>query len=533
MFKAGLTLIKYYRKILGDDFWLKLHRRFREQWLRAAQNFYCFINSTETRGIGWICKNIIVQEGKNARFDFCSKTCVRTGNRYRIIRDFGKTLMNSRYYTGANRALLESPKLHRHAVALSNLQYYAHIPFFSEIYTRVIDKAEYSDKQKRQIEKYIRSHTSLELNNSDTTLNPMTDILTELQIYFNWKHKTAVNKVELVSILTQYRDCDNVVVPKHVANALIGCVQIMRKTKKQNNNRAKRRQRKKAPAPRSSKPAPSEMNNELKMKDLNPAENQYLGAIYNPLEARAPKIPSPFAVPTRTAKFRETASIVTNTNGDAFFFLNPWELNPLRYQNTVYVTETANLISYTGTQVWNKASPIVSSASAASWRVVSAELRATDLANSTVQTGRLQYGIVPNAFLTTGMTLDALLDQPSTKAMFNGKAQQGKALYLPADYEALDFTSTAGSKGTFYVPFFYCNRTSPGTTISVDFCINYEFIPSATQTDLLTPTPAAFGIIEKVFRHLTTTFNNGTFLAQGLKVGLKALALASSVGVSA
>lgn len=212
-------------------------------------------------------------------------------------------------------------------------------------------------------------------------------------------------------------------------------------------------------------------------------ERNYALGLLNPTALLCTRIPSAIPIPTCAASWTGRVTTSLNATGFGFFILNPFNLNTLFVNNHVSLNDTYPLVNNSTTIVPNG---IVNSVSISRIRVVSAMLKAVDLSPHLTKTGVIIAGMAAFTQMThANAVADTLKDAYYSTVIPSQSGGKGVGgVYLPLDSLALNF-DTLGSQPNFFAPFVYFSGCAANAQISLDYHINYEYIPVAGQTDLL------------------------------------------------
>jgi hypothetical protein len=218
------------------------------------------------------------------------------------------------------------------------------------------------------------------------------------------------------------------------------------------------------------------------VEDHHNAEFQYAIGLYSPKMKHCTRIPQPLPIATAVAQQRGSLVLQANTSGYIFVCLNPYATSIVNYYNNVALVNDTTVI---GT-LSSSTTSVMTTSNKTSYRVVSAWLGGVDLTAALSKTGTITMGNIPWSQLSgLAATADTLRD---TLWSENVASQQVKSyrggFFLPMDPSALNFLAS-GNPIDFEVPFFYCSALVASTNISIEYCVNYEYIPAVGQTDLL------------------------------------------------
>lgn len=540
LWMAGIPRERIIRKIVGDDFWMRIATADYKAWWHTAKSLYLMTNVDEEYGTGWICKMINVQDGKQARFDFCSKTTMDSCGKAIMTRDFSKYFMNGRYYNGTSRKILSRPELHTHAVNCSNLEFFADVPYLQDRHT---GKMNLTPREEKQIEKYMKDHTTWKVT-SQSYHRRYVDIFSEIQLYFKWKHGKNIPKEDIISLVMQFRAGGTVTV---VNETLLSC--LVGSNKMQNQNRRRRPVRKAAAgtnklavvlqtmvqeavkrgvqgrgrqqqgqirkirygsargwtdkANRKSQKKDALVKTAQKAKEqLTQDELEYLQCVLDPSLYTA-KIPSIFGVPSAICQAKGT--IYYTVPGQTFAFqLMPWSDSQIGGYSTA-ITEAGALNSVAWN--YNVVGPL-SSSNANLRRVVGAYLKLNVLAPDMTRSGLISIGNTPT--IANTYTMDGFRDQPNVQTVNCVSQTSAKAIMLPHDPSYLIYGNVGVGPNNIQPTILATLTGYPaGATVSVSYRVVYEFIPTSAYTDLIPPTRPAVttkdigNLVGKVSQHVS------------------------------
>lgn len=212
-------------------------------------------------------------------------------------------------------------------------------------------------------------------------------------------------------------------------------------------------------------------------------ERNYALGLLNPTGLLCTRIPSAIPIPTCAASWTGRVTTSLNATGFGFVVLNPFNLNTIFINNHASLTDTYPLVNNSTTIVANG---ITNSVSISRIRVVSAMLKAVDLSPQLTKTGVIIAGMAAFTQMThANAVADTLKDAYYSTVIPSQSGGKGVGgVYLPLDASALNF-DTLGSQPNFFAPFVYFSGCAANAQISLDYHINYEYIPVAGQTDLL------------------------------------------------
>lgn len=214
------------------------------------------------------------------------------------------------------------------------------------------------------------------------------------------------------------------------------------------------------------------------------SERNYALGLLNPTGMLCNRIPSAIPIPTCAATWAGRLSVALNATGFGFVMLNPFSTNCIQINTNAALTDTYSLINNATTIIPNS---IVNSNSIIRLRVVSAMLKAVDLSPQLTKTGVIIAGMTSFAQLTVNSTVaDTLKDSYYSAVIPSQSAGTGVGgVYLPVDPSALNFAQPTLQPTDFFAPFIYFSACAANAQISIDYHINYEYVPAPGQTDLL------------------------------------------------
>jgi len=218
------------------------------------------------------------------------------------------------------------------------------------------------------------------------------------------------------------------------------------------------------------------------------AEFSYAIGLLHPWALHAERVPSPMPIPTATCTLKGVLNLQCNASCMFMCYLNPWSSNAsntLSYNNNVAFIN--DLYSHNVTGLTTTVPGLNGAANMTQYRVVSCGLRARDLSTLTSQTGTVSFGCIPNVLggYSTA-NADTIRDCPMVKTMANidTRGYVG-GVYLPTGPDALNLVAWNVGLNTHVIPILYFSGLAPSAVISLEYVINYEFVPAVGQTDLL------------------------------------------------
>lgn len=510
-----------FKAVTGDDFFRVLSRVDARNWEAVARTVYVTGNDEIEEGIAWECKKITVQAGASARFDFVSKTNVVAANLKLLTRDFCKTLTNSRFYYGRDRGILQDSGLHRRAVCESNLIFFQHEHYLGGHFS--LPKEDVSRMSRNALDRYLERHSSIRGSSELAKHRVHVSMLLELSIFLRWKKGFSTSPEELHALLTQYRNKEPVIkIPSfELANALVGAsapaeeevlaiasapneVQIyMDKVERKKNKRARRARKERIrndigqearnqakelkvnnpKAKRLSKGLKSLTNQAEWTKKHQLAEYKYALGLFNPSAKICLRIPSPLPLATAASTLEGHLTLQPSPSGYLFCYLDPFNTNVLRYISGALASESTALGATSGS-----VATIMTSTNATRYRPVSASLTMVDLSNSQVKTGTTLVGSFPLSQFSTGNLTGAALGDGEFVQQLANQAISGYkgGFYCPMDSTSATFYPPGTwPGGDWMAPFFFITSMAPSGSVSIKYCINYEYTPAPAQSDLL------------------------------------------------
>jgi hypothetical protein len=178
-------------------------------------------------------------------------------------------------------------------------------------------------------------------------------------------------------------------------------------------------------------------------------------------------------------------------------YLNPFATNPI-------FVNSATTLSDTTAGAWNALSGLggvtapLSSSNCAVFRVVSAWLGITDLTAALTKTGYCCFGNASYKQITgTLASSDTLRDQPYAQTrMSQAMKEYCGGFYLPVDPQSMFFFNIGAQPNDFDMPVLFFSAGTSTASLSLQYHINYEYVPLAGQTDLLETAPTPAGRLE-------------------------------------
>jgi hypothetical protein len=245
-------------------------------------------------------------------------------------------------------------------------------------------------------------------------------------------------------------------------------------------------------------------------------ENSYAFALglFSPFAKLCCRVPSPFPIPSSTTTIKGSLTLNCNALGYGFAALNPWatsitqvgppvvSLSVLSWDNTAAKNDASQWAITAMNVATGLTQAGTSPANFTKYRVVSCYLGGVDLTPAQTRTGTITTGCIPYSQITGGAggpTADTLRDydwmmQHSSSSIIDYRG----GFYVPADISCFNFSNpNSVPSGEWLVPAFYCSGLVANATISFEYIVNYEFIPSTGFTDLLAVEPAEVGQFEQ------------------------------------
>jgi len=217
------------------------------------------------------------------------------------------------------------------------------------------------------------------------------------------------------------------------------------------------------------------------------AEYLYALGLLCPWDRINMRVPQPLPVPTATCCLKGVLSVTASASGYFVAFLNPWAgsgNSVLYYNNNVLFTSDAYQFQAT---IVSTIAGLNTSTNMCNYRIVSAGLKARDLSPALNMTGVMSYGCVPyQQIVTAACNADTIRDSllVTTVPSVDANGYLG-GVYLPTGPDAFILQTYSTTLFTHVAPVVYLSGCVPGAVISLEYCVNYEFIPGVSQTDLL------------------------------------------------
>lgn len=225
-------------------------------------------------------------------------------------------------------------------------------------------------------------------------------------------------------------------------------------------------------------------------------EYKYALGLFDPKSGICKRIPNPLPIPTAVATQQGMITLTANAGGNLVVALNPWiRGNMILWSNAVGMNDTTAL---TLTNATPNVSSILSSATASVSRVVSAWIGVADMTPALNKTGIISSGSVSYRQLTSGTaTADTIRDSYWVSSVPNVTlSKYVGGVYFPVDPSGTNFMD--GSAPTeFEIPVVFLSSITPNASVSIQYCVNFEYVPASGQTDLLSVGVGAIGSIEQ------------------------------------
>lgn len=224
------------------------------------------------------------------------------------------------------------------------------------------------------------------------------------------------------------------------------------------------------------------------------AETAYAKGLFVPESKICRRIPGNSLVPTAVTAIQGEVTANLNTTGFGWFGLFPHWQSLIWRDVTSTLTDTVGISFNSSTLVPNP----INSTLVSRFRVVSASLMASDLTPVLNKTGRVVFGSISVNQLKGGnATSDTIRDSYYSRSYTNNAVSgYKKSVYLPSDPTGFNFTPIATEPADWNVPFVYYSGCTPNATISLKYFVNFEYIPTAGNTDLLTTEVPPIGSID-------------------------------------
>lgn len=217
-------------------------------------------------------------------------------------------------------------------------------------------------------------------------------------------------------------------------------------------------------------------------------EFKYAYGLFDPKSRTTLRIPEALPIATAVATQQGLLTITLNALGNGCVIMDPYGMginssNLLRVYNDVGFTETSNILIANGlTYIANNMYTYANQ-----FRVVSAWLGALDLTPALTRTGIYSVGSVPVQMFQGGLaTADTIRDQFFSNSIGSQEATDYVgSVFLPMDNNSNIFRKINTPLGNWEVPVIFFTGFAPNANISLDYFINFEYIPVANMTDVL------------------------------------------------
>lgn len=223
-------------------------------------------------------------------------------------------------------------------------------------------------------------------------------------------------------------------------------------------------------------------------------EYKYALGLFDPKSGICKRIPNPLPVPTAVATLQGMTTL-TIANGTCGLYLDPWATGNMLYVSVAPTTES-------GTLSWSVANPftIMTGANVKCYRVVSAWMGVADMTPALTKTGVISSGSVSVRQLSSGATADTIRDSYWVNSVPNATSNKYTGgVYIPTDPSCSVFNTIPPLE--YLVPTVFVSALTAGCTLSIQYVVNYEFVPAGNQTDLLSTAIGPIGDISKALAH--------------------------------
>lgn len=226
-------------------------------------------------------------------------------------------------------------------------------------------------------------------------------------------------------------------------------------------------------------------------------EYKYALGLFDPKSGICKRIPNPLPVASATATQQGILTLNASGTGYLAIVLNPWlGGNMITWTNAVGVNDTSAL---TFSNAAPNVASIMTGSTAISFRVVSAWLGVADLTPALSKTGIVSSGSI--SYRTTSgslATADTIRDSYWVSSVPNVTLNKYVGgVYFPMDVGGTNYYSVGSSPGDFQAPVVFMSALAPNASVSVQYVINFEYIPAVGQTDLLSVSVGAVGSVER------------------------------------
>lgn len=237
------------------------------------------------------------------------------------------------------------------------------------------------------------------------------------------------------------------------------------------------------------------------------AESAYAKGLLDPDGDHCERVPSLIPIPTAVARLSGRVTLPLNGTGYGFFSLNPYTAQCIWYCNGPSLTDTASIPTVGATYAVSNS--VLNTSSVIKSRVVSASLRVVDLSTALNRTGMIISGTISRSTVASAVwTSDAIKDAyycSVTSSQANNGAAGG--VWLPCDPSCLQFTPLAQEPFEFMMPVAFFSGCAASANISLEYTVNYEFIPSASQSDLIRTDVSDIGDAMSAMREVGEALN--------------------------
>jgi hypothetical protein len=223
-------------------------------------------------------------------------------------------------------------------------------------------------------------------------------------------------------------------------------------------------------------------------------EYKYALGLFDPKSGICKRIPNPLPVPTAVATLQGMTT-VTVANGTCALFLDPWASGNILYVSSAPTTENSVL-------AWGTAAPntIMTGTNVKVYRVVSAWMGVADMTPALSKTGIISSGSVSIRQLGSGGSSDTIRDSYWVNSVPNATSSKYVGgVYIPTDPSCSVFQTTPPTE--YLVPTVFVSALTAGCTLSIQYVVNYEYVPAGNQTDLLSTAIGPVGDISKALAH--------------------------------
>jgi len=136
---------------------------------------------------------------------------------------------------------------------------------------------------------------------------------------------------------------------------------------------------------------------------------------------------------------------------------------------------------------------------AQTFRVVSGWLGVSDLTPALSKTGVVSSGSISyRTLLSASLTADTIRDSYWVVSVPNATLNKYVGgVYFPVDAGGTNYYTPGALPLDFEVPVVFMSALAPNAAVSVQYVVNFEYIPAANQTDLLSVGVSAVGSLER------------------------------------